>query len=53
MKLRLVQLWETLRASYWFVPALMAVSAALPAIVLFQVDQEARERYLPFLSIFT
>lgn len=50
MKLRLVQLWETLRASYWFVPTLMAVSAALLAVLLFQVDQEARERYLPFLS---
>ncbi|WP_145986600.1 DUF2254 domain-containing protein [Methylocaldum marinum] len=50
MKLHLVQLWETLRSSYWFVPALMSVTAAVLAILLFLVDQEARERYLPFLS---
>ncbi|MBP1151615.1 MULTISPECIES: DUF2254 domain-containing protein [Methylocaldum] len=50
MKLRLVQLWETLRSSYWFVPALMSVTAAILAVLLFLVDQEARERYLPFLS---
>jgi uncharacterized membrane protein len=50
MKLRLVQHWETLRSSYWFVPALMSAMAAVLAVVLFLVDQEARERYLPFLS---
>lgn len=50
MKFRLFQLWETLRLSYWFVPAVMSVTAAALAVLLFLIDREARERYLPFLS---
>ena len=38
MKLRLVGTWQSLRASYWFLPALMALSAALLAVITLRVD---------------
>jgi uncharacterized membrane protein len=50
MKLRFLQVWERMRSSYWFVPSLMSMGAALLAVALFLIDRKARERYLPFLS---
>jgi uncharacterized membrane protein len=37
--LRLKHLWETLRSSYWFVPALMAVGALLLALGTLSLDR--------------
>lgn len=39
MRARLISLWETLHASYWFVPSLMAVTAVLLAYLMLQVDE--------------
>jgi len=39
MKTRLINLWEKLRASYWFLPGLMALGAVLVAFVLGTVDR--------------
>ena len=36
---RITTLWESLRASYWFVPALMAAVAAVAAIGMTQLDR--------------
>jgi uncharacterized membrane protein len=37
--LRLIQLWEDIRASYWFIPLLMAVGAVLLAVVTIYTDR--------------
>jgi uncharacterized membrane protein len=37
--LRLRVFWDSLRGTYWFVPLIMAVSAAILARILFQVDE--------------
>ncbi|MGZ9057551.1 DUF2254 domain-containing protein, partial [Methylomagnum sp.] len=50
MTLRFLQIWERVRSSYWFVPSVMSSFAALLAVLLFLVDEKAREEYLPFLS---
>ena len=50
MKLRLLQLWEMLRSSYWFIPTIMSIAAAILAVLLFLIDKKAKEKYLPFLS---
>ena len=39
MKIRLVKLVEDLRASYWFIPSLMALGSLVLAFVMIQVDQ--------------
>ena len=39
MRTRLLQTWESLRTSYWFIPALMAVAAVVLAYVLLRVDR--------------
>lgn len=38
MKLRLLRTWEDLRASFWFVPGLMALAALIAAFLLVRVD---------------
>jgi uncharacterized membrane protein len=39
MKIRLINLWEKLRASYWFLPGLMALGAVGLAISLGSIDR--------------
>lgn len=39
MKTRLQALWDSLRASYWFIPALLAASSILLAIFASEADQ--------------
>ena len=39
MRTRLVQLWERLRASYWFIPSLLAVGAAILAVITEGLDR--------------
>jgi uncharacterized membrane protein len=46
MRIRLLHLWEQLRSSYWFIPALMTVSAIVLAFVMLGVDD--RVRSMPF-----
>ena len=38
MRLRLLKFWQTVRASYWFIPTLMTVGAVALAYALIQVD---------------
>ena len=38
MHVRLLSLWESLRASYWFVPSLMTASAVLLSVVMIMLD---------------
>ena len=40
MKLRFLAVWENLRSSYWFVPALMAIGATVLAYVLVAIDDQ-------------
>ena len=44
MTLRFLTLWDTLRASLWFVPALMIAIAAGLSFVLVALDREGRSR---------
>lgn len=39
MKLRLTDIWQSLRASYWFLPTLLAASAVLLATITLRVDR--------------
>jgi uncharacterized membrane protein len=39
MRIKLVEVWHSLRSSYWFVPSLMAVATSILAIVLVRVDE--------------
>lgn len=41
MKIRLAQLWQTARASYWFIPSLMTVGAVLLSVAMVRVDASA------------
>lgn len=48
---RLQNLWEKLRASYWFVPAIMCAGAVALALVLAEADRRLGPRIpLPWLS---
>jgi len=54
MKLRLVDTWQSLRASYWFMPSLMALGAVLLAAATLQVDQRLEaERGNRFAWLYT
>lgn len=39
MKTRLINLWEKLRASYWFLPGLLALGAVLLALLVGTIDR--------------
>jgi uncharacterized membrane protein len=39
MRLRLLRIWDQLRTNYWFLPALMAASAATLALILLALDR--------------
>jgi uncharacterized membrane protein len=39
MKTRFLNFWEKLRSSYWFVPALMAISAVVLSFAMIAVDE--------------
>jgi uncharacterized membrane protein len=45
MHARLTDAWDSLRASYWFVPTLMALGAALLSIVTLEIDRRAGESF--------
>src|SRR5688500_17672789 len=45
MKLRLVHAWASLRTTYGFIPALMAVAAAVLAVVSVQTDRYLSARF--------
>jgi uncharacterized membrane protein len=46
MNVRLLDYWDRLRASYWFVPAVMMAFAALAAALVVQLDQALPPRIL-------
>jgi uncharacterized membrane protein len=46
MRIRLLHLWEQLRSSYWFIPALMTISAIALAFVMLVVDEQVKT--MPF-----
>lgn len=46
MRTRLASLWERLRTSFWFVPALMTAGAAVLAVGMVWVDHTLDERWL-------
>ncbi len=39
MNIRIVSIWENIRSSYWFVPALMAILSVILAVVTLLVDR--------------
>jgi uncharacterized membrane protein len=41
--IRLKHLWETLRSTYWFVPALMTTAAAVVAVATITLDRRHKE----------
>ena len=43
MSARLQNLWEQLRANFWFVPTLMTAGALLLAFAMINLDQAVRE----------
>lgn len=43
VRTRLWQWWENLRASYWFVPALMSLAAVALSFVTIKLDEELRD----------
>lgn len=50
MKARLVNWWQTIRASYWFVPTLMALGSVVLVVATEQVDQAVRMETLPVVG---
>jgi uncharacterized membrane protein len=45
MKLRLMEVWESLRGSYWFLPTMLALASMLLAAVTLRIDEAiGRER---------
>jgi uncharacterized membrane protein len=49
MKLRLLQLWDALRSSYWFIPSVMCLLAFILAETLLPIDRliETKEDSIP------
>jgi uncharacterized membrane protein len=50
MKVRFLNIWERLRANFWFVPTLMASSAALLAFVMLTLDEAIQRSALMAIS---
>ena len=50
MKVKLYNLWQKLRSSYWFIPSLMAVLAMILATTLTDVDARFSPDWLEDLS---
>ncbi|NDJ61871.1 MAG: DUF2254 domain-containing protein [Chloroflexi bacterium] len=50
MRIRLYTLWEQLSGSFWFLPALMVVSAAILALVMNSIDNANPQVAIPLLS---
>lgn len=48
---RLVNLWQRLSTSFWFIPALMTLAAILLFFYLSQVDQEHPDLYFPLIGM--
>ena len=46
MRLRLAHAWTSLRSTYWFIPAVMAVAAGVLAIVSVRVDRYLSARFV-------
>lgn len=46
MRLRLVHAWTSLRSTYWFIPALMALAAGVLAIASVEVDRHLAPRFM-------
>jgi uncharacterized membrane protein len=52
MSTRLRNLWETLRSTFWVVPALMTLMAAALSFALVTLDEAVRDRVLEHLGWF-
>jgi uncharacterized membrane protein len=52
MRLWFLRLWQELRSSYWFVPAVMSIAAGVLAMLLGAADATAQRLELPGLSGF-
>lgn len=50
MKTRLLTLWETLWASFWFVPTLMVAGAAVLAIASIALDERVKDEVIASLG---
>lgn len=54
MKTRLITFWERLRASYWFIPALMVIVASVLALLTTALDRsldlDTSDPLLPYVS---
>lgn len=50
MQARLVALWQALRASFWFIPMLMAAIAAVLSVVMVSVDRWLGTEWMEALS---
>jgi hypothetical protein len=50
MKIRFLNMWERLRANFWFVPSLLASGAALLALVMLKIDAAIQQTAIPEAS---
>lgn len=52
MKTKLINFWESLRASFWFLPALMVIAATLASFSIVSIDKVLDSDSLSFLDFF-
>jgi uncharacterized membrane protein len=52
MNTRLRNLWETLRSTFWVVPALMALVAAALSLALVMLDEAVQDRVVEHVGWF-
>lgn len=50
MRLKLINMWERLRASFWFVPTLMAGGATLLSFLMLALDAAVQSSTIPLAS---
>jgi uncharacterized membrane protein len=50
MRLRLVHVWTSLRSTYWFIPALMAIAAGVLALLSVRADRYLGARFADQLA---
>jgi len=53
MKTRLINLWESLKTSFWFIPTLMVLAAIIISICIISLDRYLITDYLSFFGFFT
>ncbi len=52
MKTKLINLWESLKTSFWFIPTIMVLAAIIIAICIISLDRYSITDYLSFFGFF-